>query len=37
VKRVASIETPIPFQGELEKQYLPKHRFAEELKKLLEY
>ena len=37
VKRVASIETPIPFQGELEKQYLPKHRFAAELKKLLEY
>ena len=37
VKRVASIATPIPFQGELEKQYLPKHRFAEELKKLLEY
>ena len=37
VKRVASIETPIPFQGELEKQYLPKHRFAAELKNLLEY
>ena len=37
VKRVASIETPIPFQGELEKQYLPKHRFAIELKTLLEY
>ena len=37
VKRVASIETPIPFQGELEKQYLPRHRFATELKTLLEY
>ena len=37
VKRVASIETPIPFQGKLEKQYLPKHRFATELKTLLEY
>ena len=37
VKRVASIETPIPFQGELEKQYLPKHRFATELKTLLDY
>ena len=37
VKRVASIETPIPFQGELENQYLPKHRFAAELKTLLEY
>ena len=37
VKRVASIETPIPFQGELEKQYLPKHRFAFELKTLIDY
>jgi len=37
VKRVASIETPIPFQGELEKQYLPKNRFVDELKKLLNY
>ena len=37
VKRVASIETPIPFQGELEKQYLPKHRFASELKTLIDY
>ena len=37
VKRVASIETPIPFQGELEKQYLPKQRFAFELKTLIDY
>ena len=37
VKRVASIETPIPFQGELEKQYFPKNRFVDELKKLLNY
>ena len=37
VKRVASIETPIPFQGELEKQYLPKHRFEFELKTLIDY
>lgn len=37
VKRIASIETPIPFEPELEKQYLPKNRFEEELKKLLEY
>ena len=37
VKRVASIETPIPFQGELEKQYLPKHRFIDELKNVLNY
>ena len=37
VKRVASIETPIPFQGALEQQYLPKSRFETELKTLLEY
>ena len=37
VKRVASIETPIPFQGELEKQYLAKNRFETELKSLLKY
>ena len=37
VKRIASIETPIPFQGELEKQYLPKNRFKSELKNLLDY
>lgn len=37
VKRVASLETPIPFDTELEKQYLPKDRFEEELKLLLEY
>ncbi len=37
VKRVASIETPIPFDTELEKQYLPKDRFEEELLELLKY
>jgi 2-oxoisovalerate dehydrogenase E1 component len=37
VKRVASIETPIPFESELEKQYLAKHRFEQELKDLLAY
>lgn len=37
VKRVASLETPIPFQSALEKQYLPKERFAEELVKLYEF
>jgi len=31
VKRVASIETPIPFINQLEKQYLPKDRFESEL------
>lgn len=37
VKRVASLETPIPFDTELEKQYLAKGRFEEELKGLLQY
>ena len=37
VNRVASIETPIPFEPELEKQYLPKVRFEEELRKLYQY
>lgn len=37
VKRVASLETPIPFDAELEKQYLARGRFEEELKGLLNY
>ncbi|SEB44474.1 2-oxoisovalerate dehydrogenase E1 component [Tenacibaculum sp. MAR_2009_124] len=37
VKRVASLETPIPFAANLEQQYLPKERFKEELIKLVEY
>ncbi len=37
IKRVASIETPIPFSTVLEKNYLPKDRFAEELLNLLAY
>ena len=37
VKRVASIETPIPFINQLEEQYLPKNRFENELKTLLAY
>lgn len=37
VKRVASIETPIPFASQLEQQYLPKLRFEEALKVLLAY
>ncbi|WP_299116790.1 dehydrogenase E1 component subunit alpha/beta [uncultured Winogradskyella sp.] len=37
VKRVASLETPIPFDSQLEQQYLAKGRFEDELKKLLEY
>ena len=37
VKRVASIETPIPFVSQLEQQYLPKNRFEQALKNLLAY
>lgn len=37
VKRIASIETPIPFQGALESQYLAKNRFKTELESLLDY
>ena len=37
VKRVASIETPIPFNSALEQQYLPKDRFEADLKDLLAY
>ncbi len=37
VKRVASLETPIPFTKALEDQYLPKSRFEIALKELLAY
>lgn len=37
VKRIASIETPIPFVSQLEEQYLPKNRLEYSLKELLEY
>ncbi|MFN0729352.1 alpha-ketoacid dehydrogenase subunit alpha/beta [Polaribacter gochangensis] len=37
VKRVGSLETPIPFEKDLEKQYLAKNRFEAELKELLAY
>jgi len=37
VKRVASLETPIPFIGQLEDQYLAKGRFESALKQLLTY
>ena len=37
VKRVASMETPIPFVNQLENQYLAKNRFDKELKDLLNY
>jgi len=37
VRRVASLETPVPFAKQLEKQYLPKDRFEIVLKELLDY
>ncbi|WP_053977808.1 alpha-ketoacid dehydrogenase subunit alpha/beta [Mangrovimonas xylaniphaga] len=37
VKRVASLETPIPFISQLENQYLAKARFEEALKELIAY
>ncbi|OZV68443.1 alpha-ketoacid dehydrogenase subunit alpha/beta [Winogradskyella aurantia] len=37
VKRVASLETPIPFASQLEEQYLPKARFEKALLELAAY
>ena len=37
VVRVGSLETPIPFAIQLEEQYLPKLRFKEALKELIQY
>ncbi len=37
IKRVASLETPIPFAKNLEDRYLPKKRFAKQLQELLAY
>ncbi|MCB0462420.1 MAG: dehydrogenase E1 component subunit alpha/beta [Flavobacteriaceae bacterium] len=37
VKRIGSLETPIPFIGQLEEQYLPKQRFEEALLALYKY
>ena len=37
VKRVGSLDTPIPFLKELEEQYLAKNQFEEILKSLLKY
>jgi 2-oxoisovalerate dehydrogenase E1 component len=37
VKRVASLETPIPFESSLENQYLPYDRFEKELIELFNY
>ena len=37
VKRVGSLETPVPFAKALEENFLPKKRFEESLRELLEY
>ena len=37
IKRVASLETPIPFAANLESGYLPKEKFKEILQQLLSY
>lgn len=37
VKRVASLDTPIPFAGQLEEQYLSRQRLQTSLKELLNY
>ncbi|MFG6687071.1 thiamine pyrophosphate-dependent enzyme [Mariniflexile sp. HNIBRBA6329] len=37
VKRVGSLETPIPFASQLEEQYLPKNRFEKALINLMKY
>jgi 2-oxoisovalerate dehydrogenase E1 component len=37
IKRVASMETPIPFATQLEAQYLPKNKFKQALLDLLAY
>ncbi|SHG74880.1 Transketolase, C-terminal domain [Flavobacterium fluvii] len=37
VRRVASLDSPIPFTKTLEEQYLPKGRFENELLELLKY
>ena len=37
VKRVGSLETPVPFSAALEQGYLPGDRFKEEFLKLLQY
>ncbi len=37
VKRVGSLDTPVPFAKELEDHFLPEKRFAEALRELLDY
>lgn len=37
IKRVASLDTPVPFNGQLEAQYLPQERLSKAIKEILEY
>ena len=37
VLRCASLDTPVPFAGKLENEFLPKHRFEEQVLNLLKY
>lgn len=37
VLRAASLDTPVPFDGELEKNFFPKERFKAKLERLLNY
>ncbi|MGV6861546.1 MAG: alpha-ketoacid dehydrogenase subunit alpha/beta [Putridiphycobacter sp.] len=37
VMREGSLDTPVPFDGELEKNFMPKNRFEDKLLKLLNY
>jgi 2-oxoisovalerate dehydrogenase E1 component len=37
VMRVASLDTPVPFNAALEKQFLPEERLRKQLRKLLDY
>ncbi|MDG1332989.1 MAG: dehydrogenase E1 component subunit alpha/beta [Crocinitomicaceae bacterium] len=37
VKRVASLDTAVPFAGQLEQQFLPKERLAEAIESLMDY
>ena len=37
IKRIASLDTPVPFVAQLEEQFMPKQRFENALKELVEY
>ena len=37
VKRVASLDTPVPFAGQLEQQFLPKARLSEAIDAVMQY